>query len=235
MKRLALALSLVAAWPAAAFECHTALIFALDASDSVDPREATLQRRGIGYALRDPEVLSALVPSEGYGVALMAFEWSNPGRQHVIVPWATIATEEEALAYADRFDRVPDAYITGQTGVGAALEFAARAHDAAPAECGRRVVDVSGDGPGNVGATPDIYRRQGLFDRLTINGLVIRTAPPDYAAQQPTRDPLPYYEEKVRHGPGAFVMVTSSYDDYAEAMREKLLRELQPSLAGLLE
>ena len=234
MIRLIAAILILFAAPAAAFECHTALILALDASDSVDPEEADLQRRGIATALRDPDVAAALNPAEGYGALFMAFEWTNPGETQMIADWTKLDGPEAIAALIARFERPVRAYMNGQTGVGAALEFAAQAHRQAPVRCGRKVIDVSGDGPGNIGPTPRIYRDAGLFDGLVINGLVIRDVIEDYAIQQPTRDPLPYYQEFVRHGPGAFVMVTRNYKEYAEAMREKLLRELQPSLAEAL-
>lgn len=216
---------------AQAFTCHVALVLALDASDSVDPREADLQRNGIASALKDPEVMEALAPAPGFGALVMAFEWADPGEQQIIADWTALDGAAAILAFAARLESLPPVYMAGQTGVGAALEFAVAAHDRAPETCARKVIDVSGDGPGNVGPTPSLLRRAGALDGLTVNGLVIRSDPSDYNAQQPTRDPLPYYEREVRHGPGAFVMLTGSYDDYAEALREKLLRELRPVLA----
>ncbi len=237
MRRLAAALLLLAAATglgaqAAEFECHVALVLALDASDSVDPAEADLQRRGIALALRDPEVQDALTPSEGFGALLMAFEWADPGETQLIADWTALDSRRAISALAERFERPVRAYMNGQTGIGSALEFAANAHRSAPVSCGRRIIDVSGDGPGNTGPTPDLFRRSGLFDGLVINGLVIRDVQEDYALQQPTRDPLPYYERYVKHGTGAFVMVTRDYRDYAEAIREKLLRELRPTVAA---
>ena len=52
------------------------------------------------------------------------------------------------------------------------------------------------------------------------------------SAQPPARDPLPYYHKNVKWGPGAFVIVIDRYEDYAEAIRRKLLRELSPTFAA---
>ncbi|MEO0499556.1 MAG: DUF1194 domain-containing protein [Pseudomonadota bacterium] len=240
IRTLGAALALSAAFgatpaPAYAFQCHTALVLALDASDSVDPVEADLQRSGIAGALLDPEVMEALAPSEGFGALLMAFEWADPGETQIIAPWTILDSPAAIHAFAAKLGQLPSVYMSGQTGLGAALEFAAKAHGEAPAACARRVIDVSGDGPGNTGPTPGLYRKAGLFDGITINGLVIRQDPDDYSLQQPTRDPLPYYEAEVRHGAGAFVMVTKSYEDYQDALRRKLLRELRPVLAEVAE
>lgn len=232
MIRAALAACLcLAPLTASAFTCHVALVLALDASDSVDRREADLQRRGLAEALKDPEVMAALTPYPGHGALLMAFEWADPGARRVIVEWAALDGAAAIFGIAAKLEIPPPVQMTGQTGLGAALDFAVAAHARAPADCARKVIDVSGDGPGNVGPAPSIRRRAGAFDGITINGLVIREDPADYNAQQPTRDPLPYYEAEVRHGPGAFVMTAASYDDYAVAIRRKLLRELRATVA----
>lgn len=226
----AAALTALGPTPAAAFDCHVALVLALDASDSVDPREADLQRRGVALALRDPAVRAAFTPGPGVGAMLMVFEWADPGEVQTLLPWSRLDGPAALDAAAARMEALPSVYMAGQTGIGAALDHAARAFDRAGAACARRVIDVSGDGPGNVGATPELYRRLGVFKGITINGLVIRHPALD-SAQPPGRDPLPYYTERVRHGPGAFVMEIADYEDYARGIRAKLLRELAPSLA----
>jgi hypothetical protein len=44
-----------------------------------------------------------------------------------------------------------------------------------------------------------------------------------------------YYETYVAGGEGAFVMSADSYDDFAEAMRQKLRRELMLRMTQLEE
>ena len=80
-----LVVTLLAA-PAAAFECHTALVLALDASDSVDPREADLQRRGIAQALRDPAVSERIL--------------AQYMDEHLRIPVTEPETQEQELAVA---------------------------------------------------------------------------------------------------------------------------------------
>lgn len=229
------ALSALLATPVAAFECRVSLILALDASDSVDPEEADLQRGGLASALTDPEVMEALAPSADFGAYAMVFEWSGVSNQQIIANWTRLDSHDSIRAFAAKLTDWPAVYMNGQTAIGDALDFAAQAQTRLPIPCARRVIDVSGDGPGNIGPSPGLYRRMGRFDGLIINGLVIREAPADYNQQQPSRDPLPYYEAEVRHGVGSFIMVTNDYESYGEAMRRKLLRELQPNLAGRIE
>jgi hypothetical protein len=71
----------------------------------------------------------------------------------------------------------------------------------------------------NFGIGPHYFAERGDFDGITINGLAIRGALPD---------PEPYFREHVARGPGAFVMVAGGYGEYAEAILEKLLREISP-------
>lgn len=231
MKRL-LALLLLMATPVSAFECHTALVLALDASRSVDRREHDLQRRGLAEALREPEIMAALAPVQGYGAIAMAFEWSNPGAETVLAPWTVLDGQDAIHRFAAALEQGPEIKRRMKTGLGSAMRFAAEARQVAPAPCARYVIDISGDGPGNAGTPPARYRATGLFDGLMINGLVIRHPILD-SAQPPGKDPLPYYQTHVIQGPGAFVEVVDSYDDYPAAIRRKLLRELSPSLAVL--
>lgn len=213
------------------FECHTALVLGLDASRSVDARESRLQREGLAQALVSPEIIDAIAPYPGLGVLALAYEWSNPTDQLVLAPWTVLDGPEAIAAFAAQIVEGPEISRRWKTGIGPAMAFAAEAFTVAPVNCHRRVVDISGDGPGNAGVAPEILRAAGAFDGLTINGLVIRH-PENDSAQPPNKDPLPYYQRNVIHGPGAFIVETRSYDDYPEAIRRKLLRELAPPLAA---
>lgn len=230
MIRALIALSIVfAPFAARADVCHAALVLALDTSDSVDAHEADLQRKGLAAALRDEAVRAAISPRAGLGAALMAFEWNNPSVQRVIAPWRLLSSPAAIDAFAEVLEAEPPDILRGQTGIGAALRFAAQSFNDAP-PCERRLIDVSGDGPGNTGPPPKQVRLSGVLNDITVNGLVIRNPALD-SAQPPARDPLPYYQKNVKWGPGAFVIVIDSYDDYAEAIRRKLLRELSPNFA----
>ncbi|MEM7547355.1 MAG: DUF1194 domain-containing protein [Pseudomonadota bacterium] len=227
---LAACVALGLAGPATAFDCHMAIVFALDASRSVDATESRIQREGLADALRDPVIQSYILPYPGSGIAAMAFEWANPEDQLTIAPWAILDSPEAIAGFATRLEVAPTIPRRLKTGIGAALRFAGAAHRAAPVSCRRQVVDMSGDGPGNAGVLPRTIRRKGELDGLTINGLVIRHPNLD-SAQPPDRDPLAYYNRHIIQGPGAFVMDIAVFDDYPAAIRRKLLRELSPSLA----
>jgi len=52
---------------------------------------------------------------------------------------------------------------------------------------------------------------------IVINGLAIENEEPGLQS---------YYRERLQSGPGSFVMAVKGYADFAEAMRRKLLREI---------
>ena len=87
------------------------------------------------------------------------------------------------------------------------------------------MIDISGDGVWNDGPRPSQAWTR-LPPDLTINGLVILGATPD---------PLAFYQREVIGGPNSFVEVAADFDDYAKAIKLKLLRELAPSLSMLAE
>lgn len=227
VSRLACAAALALA-PAAgrALDCSVALVLALDVSASVDAAEYALQMGGLAAAFRDEAVIETILSPPGSGVMAAAFMWSGFRHQHVTVDWTWLGDRAAIAAFAEALATAPRSNDQLPTALGRAMAFAAEMHWRNPVACRRRVIDVSGDGVNNDGVEPDWYRERGWFEGLTINGLVIRGATPD---------PEPYYRAQVLHGPGAFLEVARFFTDYPDAILRKLLRELQPAAAMLVE
>ena len=211
---------------ALALDCSVALVLALDVSSSVDPREYALQMQGLAEAFRDEAVIETILTPPGAGIMVSAFVWSGYQHQEVIVDWRWLGDEAAILNFAATIAATERRYDHWPTALGRAAAYAAQLQARNPLPCRRRVIDISGDGANNDGVGPDWHRARGTFEGLTINGLVIRGADPD---------PAVYYRDQVIHGPGAFLEVIESYADYAPAILRKLLRELQPPFAHLLE
>ena len=198
-----------------ASDCEVALVLALDASSSVDSAEFHLQSRGMAAALLDREVRAAII---GVGGVLMtAYEWSGRRQHAIIADWAMLESDEEIARFAGRLADHNRAYVEFPTAVGYALGFGAVRLARAPISCNRRVIDVSGDGVHNEGFPPASAYRAFDFGGVTVNGLVIKGEKPD---------PEPYYRKNVLFGTGAFLEIATSYEDYANAMKRKLLREI---------
>ena len=205
-------------------DCSLALLLALDVSSSVDAEEYDLQRNGVAMALDDADVRNALLAS-GRPVALAVYEWSGRRQNHIVLNWSLIRDNADidqvvaAIASSNRsFTRFP-------TAMGYALGFGATMLERAP-QCDRKVIDVSGDGISNDGFGPQLAYKHFPFSDVTVNGLAVLGADPMVEF---------YFEDQVRHGPGAFVETSTGYVGYKNAMTRKLLREIGGMVVGRLE
>ncbi|MEM8570617.1 MAG: DUF1194 domain-containing protein [Pseudomonadota bacterium] len=195
--------------------CSLALVLAMDVSASIDEREYRLQQDGLAQALADRDVMEA-IRMQG-GIWLRAFEWSGAHRQADWLDWTFIDTEESVRAAASKFAMVERSANEFPTALGYALVYAQYQLRKAPERCARKVIDVAGDGVNNDGFPPVSAYKAMDMEGITVNGLVI-------AGDTPS--PVPYYQERVVYGPGSFLEVADGYEDYATAMRRKLLREI---------
>lgn len=221
MFRLALvAISLAA--PARA-DCRLALALAVDVSRSIDSRDYVIQTEGLAQALSDKDVRAAIFGPEG-DVALAIYYWSGRGDQRLVQPWVVLDSPEALDAAIWEVRRTPRPAVLLATALGEALSFGLELMTNAP-DCARRVIDVAGDGRNNEGiSVARTYERED-FSGITVNGLAVG----EHEADIPD-----YYAEEVIRGPGAFVEVAPRQSDYPDALRRKLLRELQgPMIGGL--
>ena len=135
--------------------CELALVLAIDASSSVNPREYRLQMEGTAAALTDPDVLDAIAALGG--IYLTAFEWNGESNQSRIFDWEFIHTPAQVGAVANavrnhlRYTRI------SPTALGSALGYAHRLFPKLPVPCFRQVIDVSGDGASNHGIRNSIW------------------------------------------------------------------------------
>jgi hypothetical protein len=110
-----------------------------------------------------------------------------------------------------------------RTSISGAINFAIPLFEANPYRGLRRLIDITGDGPNNVGGPVTGARDAALAKGITINGLAIM-------AKQPTVEDISdldlYYEDCVSGGPGAFVVANKVEDEFKEAVRTKLIREI---------
>jgi len=204
---------------APALACDVALVLAIDVSGSVDAEEYRLQADGLSDALGDPVVSEALVNAK----ALVAVvQWSGIKRQRVSVPWTAIDTHFDVAGLREKIESAPRAFRNYSTGIGDAVSVAMDLHEAAPRQCRRKIIDVSGDGPSNEGSAPSDQHARLDAAQITVNGLAIEGSEDGIAD---------YYRARVAHGPGAFVVVAKNYADFPRAIRKKLLLELADRFA----
>lgn len=195
--------------------CSLALVLAQDVSSSVDAGEHNFQSRGLASALTDPEVVEAILTVGGIWIS--AFEWSGRTNQIVHVDWTYLDSPAAIGRVARTIAAAPRGHADYPTSLGYALGFAAVHLRKVPERCARQVVDVAGDGVNNEGFPPASAYRAFDFTDITVNGLVIKGSDPD---------PEEFYRTQVAKGPSSFVEVANGYQDYAQAMKRKLIREI---------
>lgn len=203
--------------PAAADSCALELILAVDVSGSIDDREFALQMEGMASAFEDPALVEAVEVQEG-GVLVTLTQWSGASRQRQVTGWHLLDGATSMATFARAIRRSGRDWRNYSTAIGEALRHALRIGETAPQSCGRRVVDVSGDGVNNEGRAPRAMADALAAIGYTVNGLVIRGDTPD---------PVKHYEVNVLAGPRAFLEIAANFDDYPEAIRRKLLREVE--------
>ena len=89
----------------------------------------------------------------------------------------------------------------------------------------RKVIDVSGDGPNNQGRPVTRARDAVLLEGITINGLPLMTRE-GMGSRWHLDDLDIYYQACVTGGPGSFVIPVTGWDDFAAAVRKKLVLEI---------
>ncbi len=224
---LLLAMSQPVTGTASAKTVDIELVLAVDASGSVDDREYTLQLEGIAQGFRDATVRRAIRSGPTKSIAVNLLVWAEPQIPKDMTGWFVITSDAEAEHFAATVATFPRRQ-SGSTAIGEGIAAALRAIDGNDIEAARAVVDVSGDGRESVAREFTVLvgqaRAMALSRSIVINGLAIQNEVSDLAD---------YYRRNVQAGPDSFVMTAKDYEDFAEAMRLKLLREIEyrPRLA----
>lgn len=194
-----------------------ALVLAADCSGSVHAEHYALQQRGYGDAFRDPRVIKAIRAGIHGAIAVTYFQWSGYGLQAQLIPWTILQTEAGIAAFAATLERAERMIFSGGTSPAGAIEFGQALLGRNPTEALRRVIDVSGDGRSNNGPPPDGARDRAVSAGIVINGLPILHMESDIDS---------YYRDHVIGGPGAFVIPARDFEDFATAVRRKLVLEI---------
>lgn len=212
----------IAATPAAAGDTQVdvALVLAVDMSGSMDLEEARIQRQGYVEALRHPEFINAVTGGLTGRIAISYFEWAGSVNETSVVKWHLIEDAAGASAFADQLASRP-VFTRRGTSISNAISFGAKLLGANPYDPLRRVIDVSGDGPNNLGPPVDPARDAAVASGIVINGLAILIRPSGSAGKLDR-----YYADCVIGGPGSFVLPVHQPEDFAVAIRQKLVLEV---------
>lgn len=200
------------------------LVLAVDISYSMDPDEQALQREGYAAALISDEFLNALRLGPNGRIAVTYLEWAGEFEQRVIIPWSIVDGPETARSLSEKILAVPlrRAYRTSISG---ALLFSMNQFNGSGYRALRKVIDISGDGVNNQGPPVTQMRDAVVKNGITINGLpLVLKRSSNSAMDVPDLDI--YYEDCVIGGAGAFVIPVRAMDEFARAIKTKLVLEV---------
>ncbi|MGR9173935.1 DUF1194 domain-containing protein [Hyphomicrobiales bacterium] len=201
-------------------EVDVELVLAVDTSRSMDYEEVRIQREGYVEALRHKEFLDAVKGGLTGRIAISYFEWAGYVVPGSVLDWQVIETEKDAQDFADKLEARPIA-TQRRTSISAAIVQGASMLAASPYKGNREVIDVSGDGPNNSGDPVTPARDAALEAGIIINGLAIMLRPSDVPEGLDK-----YYGDCVIGGPGSFVLPVHKIEDFAVAVRRKLVWEI---------
>src|SRR5215470_18003427 len=201
-----------------------ALVLAVDVSGSMDQDERRVERDGFVAAFRDREVIAAITSGDYGRIAVTYVEWAGPQAQQVIVPWRLIDGRDAAQALSTELAAAPSAFIHG-TSISGALAFSSALFGGNGFAAARQVIDVSGDGPNNMGPPVTVVRDAVVGRGIVINGLPLTLEENGYGGVTGAMLDL-YYEDCVIGGPGAFFVSVRAPVDLADAIKRKLVLEI---------
>ncbi len=220
-----------------AAEVELELVLLADTSSSIRGTEFDLQVQGYAGAFRDPEVIEAILNLGGNGIAVTFVQWSAHFQQLDSVGWTHLRTAADSRAFADAIHSQARRFQGFGTATGNAMEYGGEILQKNSFDSARQILDISSDERSNQGPHPMNIRRKLLAQGITINSLAILD---DHF------DMLGYFRNYVIGGPDAFVIAVEGYDDFAEAIKLKLVREIsgqpvagmtksRPTLANLFQ
>ena len=214
----------VAGQAAQAVPVSLELSLLIDVSGSVDAAEYALQQTGYVTAFQSASVQAAVTANP---IAVTFIQWSGAAEQVQSVGFTLVNSAASANALAATIAAVTRAF-NGQTAPGSAINFAAPLFAGNGYEGTRLVIDVSGDGEANEGASTSTARDNALAGGVTtLNGLPIG----DVAVAT-------FYQDNIVGGANAFLIPANDFGDFSAAIERKLVREItnvpEPASLALL-
>ncbi len=200
------------------------LVIATDSSGSIGDEEAAVQRQGVAAAFRNPEI-AKIISLGSYGkIAVAYLDWSNQFDNTVVVDWMIIRNKETAEEFATKLVEQPRTYGR-RTHISSAIISGMELIENNNYQGTRRTIDISGDGPNNGGLPLAPVREEAIAKGITINGLPILIDEGGYGdANSAGIDQ--YYARCVIGGRGSFAIVARGFNDFARAVRRKLILEI---------
>ena len=200
------------------------IVLLADASTSIDEQEILFQRKGYADAMVDQQVLSAITGGWLGKIAVTYVEWGDANSQDVVVPWMVIEDYRSAAEFGQKLMNAPRLAF-GRNSIGNAIRKAHFEIESNEFAGIRKVIDFSGDSVFSEGGVPIQNARQlAISQGVVINALAILCSgcsgrPGGYNLEQS-------YANQIIGGPGSFVITADGRDQFANAVRRKLILEI---------
>jgi hypothetical protein len=201
------------------------LILAADVSGSVSPGRYRTQQDGYLEALGDARVLHVIGELDPPVLAITFIAWARG--QEIMVPWTRVHDAQSMDTFRNQLKNTQRSRVGINTFISRALAFCDQQFDQVFTG-GRKVIDVSGDGDDNLGIFGLHEVRDALVEKgVVINGLPIIVKPPEYIfPPQPPEGLDVYYRNHVVGGPGHVTIESIGFDNFKQAILQKLLLEI---------
>ena len=222
LRKTLLLLALVGLFPlhaaAQLIDVDLELVLAVDVSGSVNNQRYLAQKNGYIAAFRNPLVHQAIADGAIGSIAVNYMEWSDANQQSEQVAWTQISTAAEAEAFADAIEGTARAFSNSWTSISGAIDWSVDSINENDFSGTRQIIDISSDGDNNRGRSVTDARDDAVNAGIVINGIAI---------EEVTNFSLTdYYANNVIGGPGSFVLTAATFEDFEDAILQKLEIEI---------
>jgi len=201
------------------------IVLAVDTSDSVSATEHLAQVEGMAKAFETRGFQRILGGLKTGRIAVAVLYWAGRDQQVFAVPWTLIDDLKSAREFAAHIRRKASKPwpTLSYTAIGEAMTIAAEAIIDNEFEGERKIIDLSGDDPANIGLRPREVRDRLVAAGFTINGLPVLA---DRKDPESRRELVDYFEREVIGGRQSFLNPALTFGHYAEAFYRKFLSEV---------
>jgi hypothetical protein len=211
-----------------AADVDAAIVFAVDASGSIDAAAADLQREGHAEAIRAPEVIAAIGRGRFGCIAITYVEWASSGQKRTVMPWTSICGLEDAQRAAALIRREGNRGNSCRSRCGTSISFAidlgAQLLDGYGGHSSERIIDISANGTNSDGLPVEPSRLRIVGSGITINAIAVPTF-----LKGVRQNLVDYLAENVIGGAGAFAVEPYTTDGYVAVLRRKMVIEISMS------
>ena len=199
------------------------LVLAVDISGSIDIHEKLIQKEGYAEVIVSDDFINRIKQGFHGKIAISYFEWGQETSPvHNFIDWHIIDSKESAEIFANQIKFAPIIPKPGNTGLSRAMKHGRNlilSNDLYEGE--KKIIDISGDGVDSFSVVSVWKERLNTLalGNITINGLAL-VFDPDYPRL------IEYYKECVILGPSSFVEPVYDIDEFVNAVRRKLIREI---------